>query len=184
MTPCSHGSGQNSERRLVETVYCAFRIHGIFQTAHLNLRRANIIFARQKCFYLMIPLCLNACQHMAWHVSAQVAGTDSRAFVFKVQARSPRLFHCLALISFLASRGLSRRGKNERPLLARNHFIFRQNRKSRSSGVRSFLYLETKRKRWRSLDSFDFARGLVALEFVTEIVWTCVSLCVNEVERL
>ena len=100
LTPCSHGSGQNSERRLVETVYCAFRIHGIFQTAHLNLRRANIIFARQKCFYLMIPLCLNACQHMAWHVSAQVAGTDSRAFVFKVQARSPRLFHCLALISF------------------------------------------------------------------------------------
>ena len=139
MTPCSHGSGQNSERRLVETVYCAFRIHGIFQTAHLNLRRANIIFARQKCFYLMIPLCLNACQHMAWHVSAQVAGTDSRAFVFKVQARSPRLFHCLALISFLASRGLSRRGKNERPLLARNHFIFRQNRKSRSSSFGLFF---------------------------------------------
>ena len=52
LTPYSHGSGQNSERRLVETVYCAFRLHGIFQTAHLNLRQANIIFARQKCFYL------------------------------------------------------------------------------------------------------------------------------------
>ena len=38
----------------------------------------------------MIPLCLNASQHMTWHVSAQVARTDSRAFVLKVQARSPR----------------------------------------------------------------------------------------------
>ena len=40
----------------------------------------------------MIPLCLNACQHMTWHVSAQVARTDSRAFVFKSASKvSPPL---------------------------------------------------------------------------------------------
>ena len=108
------------------------------QTAHLNLRRANIIFARQKCFYLMIPLCLNACQHMTWHVSAQVARTDSRAFV-KCKQGLPASFTVWLSFHFPASRGLSRRGKNERPLLAGNHFIFRQNRKSRSSSFGLFF---------------------------------------------
>ena len=124
-------------RRLVETVYCAFRLHGIFQTA-LNLRQAKIIFARQKCFYLMIPLCLNACQHMTWHVSAQVARTDSRAFV-KCKQGLPASFTVWLSFHFPASRGLSRRGKNERPLLAGNHFIFRQNRRSRSSSFGLFF---------------------------------------------
>ena len=109
----------------------------IFQTA-LNLRQAKIIFARQKCFYLMIPLCLNACQHMTWHVSAQVARTDSRAFV-KCKQGLPASFTVWLSFHFPASRGLSRRGKNERPLLAGNHFIFRQNRKSRSSSFGLFF---------------------------------------------
>ena len=47
--------------------------------------------------------------------------TDLRAFVLKVQARSPRLFQCLG-----------------------SHLIFRQNRKSLSS---SFGLSETARKR-------------------------------------
>ena len=148
-------TGQGNGRRLVETVYCAFRLHGIFETAHLNLRRANIIFARQKCFYLLIPLCSNACQHTNLEqVSAQVS-----------RYKACNRFTCLCFKSA---------SKVSPPLsLFGSHFIFRQNRKSSSSSFGLSLprnHTETLAlARLLRLLQGGFARGLEAFEFVTEI---------------
>ena len=116
-------------------------------------------------FYLMIPLCSNACQH-----------TNLASFCTSGAEKACNRFACFCFKSA---------SKVSPPLsLFGSHFIFRQNRKSRSSSFGLSLprnHTETLALAWllRRLQG-GFARGLVALEFVTEIVWTCV----NKVEWL
>ena len=109
--------------------------------------------SRERAEKMFLPLRFHFARTRAntwtWQVSIHFRGkkpvTDLRVFVLKVQARSPRLFHCLALISFFA--------KTENP----NH-----------TETLALAWL------LRLLQG-GFARGLEAFEFVTEIVRTCVS---------
>ena len=86
----------------------------------LGLRGWSRENARQKCFYrygstLLERVSTHELGKFLYNFRGKKPVTDLRVFVLKVQARSPRLFHCLALISFFA--------KTENPVPRRSVFL-------------------------------------------------------------
>ena len=141
---------------------------------NFNLRASSPIWASEaslartrgkNIFTVTVPLCSNACHTWTWQVSIQFS---------RWKACNRFAYLCFKSASKVAP-----------PLsLFGSHFIFRQNRKSRSSSFGLSLprnHTETLELAWLlRLPQGGFSCGLQAFEFVTEVVWTCV----NKVEWL